>query len=310
MKAIIFEEFGASKVLKQADVPNPQPTKGEVLIRITHTSVNPVDWKIREGYLQSMLPHRFPIIPGWDAAGKVIALGDGVTSFKIGDLVYAYTRLPEVSAGTYAEMIGLPESYIAHQPKSLQPYQSGSVPLVALTAYQALHETVQIKKEDRVLIIGGSGGVGSYAIQFAKIAGAEVTSIASHSNINYLRSLGADHVIDYTSEEIKDRANKIAPQGFDIIFDAVGGESLKMGVELTHAQSRIVSIVETPTRGSFHFVYPSGVQLAKIAELFDNGALQVPTIKVRSVLEAALAHDENQKRHVQGKVVLAIDFKD
>ena len=227
---------------------------------------------------------------------------------QVGDLVYAYTRLPTVQSGTYAEMIAIPESYVALQPKSLKSFQSASVPLVGLTAFQALHEVGKIKKNDKVLIIGGSGGVGSFAIQFAKIAGAKVTAIASKSNINYLKQLGADHVIDYTSENIKTSASKLQPNGFDIVFDAVGGESLKIGSQLIHKDSRVVSIVETPENGSFHFVYPNGKQLEQIAQLFDAGLLQVPSLQVRSINEAAAAHDENQQRHVQGKVVLAIDF--
>lgn len=310
MKAIIFEKFGSSVVLKQDTVQNPTPSRGEVLIKITHTSVNPVDWKIREGYLQSLFPHHFPIIPGWDAAGEVIEIGEGVSSFKVGDLVYAYTRKPTIQSGTYAEMMTLPEGYLAHQPKSLKSYQAAAVPLVALTAYQALHEVVKIKKGDKVLIIGGSGGVGSFAIQFAKIANAEVTAIASKSNLDYLKKLGANHVIDYTSEDIKQKAKLISTNGFDVIFDAVGGESLKLGSLLTHTNSRIVSIVDTPERGAFHFVYPNGMQLAELAKLFDEGLLQPPTINLQSIKNAASALDENQQRHVQGKIVLAIDFDD
>ncbi len=308
MKAIIFENFGNSTVLKQATVANPIPTKGEVLIKITHTSINPVDWKIREGYLQSMMPHQFPIIPGWDAAGEIVALGEGVSHFKVGDLVYSYTRLPTVQSGTYAELIAVPESYVALQPKTLKSFESASVPLVGLTAYQGLHEVAKIKKGDKVLIIGGSGGVGSFAIQLAKIAGASVTAIASKSNINYLKQLGADHVIDYTSEDMKTSALKLEPNGFDIVFDAVGGESLKIGSQLVHQGSHVVSIVETPENGSFHFVYPNGKQLEQMAQLFDAGVLHLPSIQVRSISEAAAAQDENQLRHVQGKVVLAIDF--
>lgn len=308
MKAITFEKFGSSTVLKQDIIEQPTPAKGEILIKIKHTSVNPVDWKIREGYLQSMLPHQFPIIPGWDAAGEVIALGESVTTFKTGDLVYAYTRLPTVHSGTYAEFIAIPESFVAHQPKSLESFQAASVPLVGLTAYQALHEAAQIKKGDKVLIIGGSGGVGSFAIQFAKIAKAEVTAIASTTNLEYLKKLGAHHVIDYTQDDIKQEALKIAPNGFDIVFDAVGGESLQLGSLLTHQNSRIVSIVETPSKGIFHFVYPNGKQLSVIAQMFDDGLLQIPTIQLRSIKDASLALDENQKRHTQGKIVLSIDF--
>jgi NADPH2:quinone reductase len=311
MKAIIFDTFGPASVLKQTNVPDPKAGRGEVLLRISHTSVNPVDWKIREGFLKDMMPHRFPIIPGWDAAGEVVALGEGVTAFSIGDSVYAYTRLPEVHAGTYAELIALPESSVAKSPKSLLPAQAAAVPLVALTAFQALHDVAKISSGDKLFVTGGAGGVGSFAVQFGRLAGAEVTATAGTSNQEYLNKLGAHHPLDYQKADFYDSAQKIAPNGFDVIFDAVGGTSLTEAIALGKTRARIVSIVDQPppsSGGSFHFVNPNGAQLKEIARLFDSGALQLPALVVRSVKEAAEAQEENAARHIRGKVVLAIDF--
>lgn len=310
MKAIIFDTFGPASVLKEAQVSSPTPKKGEVLIRISHTSVNPVDWKIREGYLKDMLPHVFPVIPGWDAAGEVVALGEAVTNFKVGDAVYAYARLPEVHSGTYAELIALPESFVAHKPKGLTFAEAAATPLVALTAYQALHEVAKIKKGDRVLITGAAGGVGSFALQFAKIVGSEITATAGSSNQEYLKELGAHYTINYQNADAWQKISASAPEGFDVILDTVGGETLAKAISLTKGGSRTVSIVERPPigAGEFHFVYPSGSQLEEIGKLFDSGLLQSPALSIRSIREAALAQTENAERHTRGKIVLAIDF--
>lgn len=317
MKAIIFKSFGASSVLESATVPTPKPSKDEVLIRISHTSVNPVDWKIREGYLQKALPHVLPIIPGWDAAGEIAEVGEGVRDLAVGESVYAYTRLPEVHAGTYAEYIVVPASFVARRPATLTAAEAAAVPLVGLTAYQALTEFADVKAGDRVLVTAGSGGVGSFAIQFAKALGAHVTATAGSSNQAYLRELGADEAIDYVSQDVGAAGRAIAPQGFDVVLDAVGGTSLAVAAKLVKDGGRLVSIVDTPSQALFdkktvkhgyHFVYPNGAQLAAIGKLIDAGKVVVPAVAVRSVKEAAAAQDENQKRHVRGKLVLAIDL--
>lgn len=313
MKAIIFNEFGPSSVLKVAELPNPQVSPGEILIRLSHTSVNPVDWKIRLGYLKDMLPHSFPIIPGWDASGQVVALGEGVTDFAIGDAVYAYARLPVVQNGTYAELIALPAAFVAKKPACLTAAEAAAVPLVGLTAYQALKEIAQLQPSEKVLILGGAGGVGSFAVQFARIIGAKVTATTSKRNVEYVRALGADHVIDYTEENLVQQARAIAPQGFDVIFDAVGGSTLQEASVLIKptpeaAVSRIVSIVDAPQNGLYHFVYPSGSDLREIAQLFSSGALKMPLIEIRSIQESASVQDENAQHRTRGKIVLAIDF--
>jgi NADPH2:quinone reductase len=308
MKAIIFEKFGSAEVLKEAELPTPEMQRGEVLIHIQHTSVNPVDWKIREGFLQEMLPHQFPIIPGWDLAGEVLMVGESVSRFKVGDRVFAYGRLPTVQNGTYAEMISLPESYLALIPSALNSAQAAAVPLAGLTAYQSLFEIAKVKEGDRVLILGGAGGVGSFAIQFANLAGAEVTATSGTSNLNYIKNLGARNAVNYTEGDLVKKLKEAAPNGYDVVFDAIGGETLRRVQELTHQNSRIVSIVETPVRGSFHFVYPNGNHLQQIGDLFMNGKLKIPEIKIKNIREASRAQEENAQGHVRGKLVLEVDF--
>ena len=309
MKAILFNQFGGSQVLTQGEVATPKAAKGEVVVKIGYTSVNPVDWKIREGYLQSMLPHQFPIIPGWDAAGQVTEVGEGVTKFKIGDSVFAYTRLPTVQAGTYAEFIALPAENVALSPKSLSTAEAAGIPLVGLTAYQAIHEVTKLRAGERILVTGGAGGVGSLAIQIAKAAGAHVTATASAGNLDYLRGLGADEVLDYQSKDYDASLKKLSGQGFDVLFDAVGGDILARAELLVKAKGgRVVSIVDTPKTGSFHFVYPNGEQLAKLSTMLDAGTLKAPAITIRNIKEAKAAQEESATHRGRGKVVLKIEF--
>ncbi len=317
MKAIIFTQFGSSDVLEIANVEKPVPSPDQVLIRVEHTSVNPVDWKIREGYLKSMLPHEFPVIPGWDVAGTVESVGSNVREYSPGDLVYAYARKPAVSGGTYAEYVTVDETAVALRPSSLSSAEAASMPLVGLTAWQALHDVGRLSASDTVLITGGAGGVGSFAIQFAKIAGARVVTTASAHNHDYVTALGADAVIDYNRPDAVEQLREAAPDGYSLVFDAVGGAALEAAWEVTRAGGRVVSIVNTPdaeraealnAEASFHFVSPSGEGLETIARLADQGVLRVPALSIRNIKEAARAQDDNQGRHTRGKVVLDVSF--
>lgn len=318
MKAVLFEAFGASDTLRVAEVPKPAAGKGEALIRIEHTAVNPVDWKIREGYLKDMMPHVFPIIPGWDVSGVIEALGEGVEGFEVGAPVYAYARKPVVQGGTYAEYITLDANVLALRPTSLTSAQAASIPLAALTAWQALNDVAQLKRGERVLVTAGAGGVGSFAVQFAKLAGAEVATTASEGNHEYVLGLGADHAVDYRAADALDRLREHAPSGYDVVFDAAGGSALEQGFEVIKRGGRLVSIVETPDadraaasgiQSAFHFVEPSGEQLKTIADHIDASRVNVPALEVRNVKQAAAALDDSQKGHTRGKIVLAVDFE-
>lgn len=317
MKAVAFDAFGDAGVLNVKVVPRPDVKAGEVLVRLSHTSVNPVDWKIRLGYLKDMLPHVFPIIPGWDAAGVVEAVGAGVTDYKVGDRVAAYARLPQVHSGTYAEYISLPAEFLAKVDSKISFEQAAGVPLVALTAMQGLSDYTKVKKGDNVLILNGAGGVGSFAVQFARQMGATVTATTGSSNVGYVKSLGADHVIDYSKESISGRAKEIAPNGFDFVFDAIGGESLKTAFDIVKKDAQIVSIVDSPdatlaaargVKATFHFVYPQGAQLQTIFNSITEGWTQLPAFSVQPVTEARKAHLASETHRTRGKTVLKIEF--
>jgi len=315
MKAVVFESFGDRSVLNFHDVPTPRPEANEVLVKVAYAAVNPVDWKIREGFLQSLLPHELPIVPGWDAAGTVESVGANVTKFKTGDRVYAYCRKPVVKWGAYAEYISLDEAFVALAPKRFSLAEAAAVPLVALTAWQALFGIAKLKSGDRVLIHAGAGGVGGMAIQFAKWCGATVYTTASKRNHSYVKELGADVIVDYTTEDFVEVCRKENPQGFEVIFDCAGGDTLERSYDLLAAGGYLVTIVDQPddakaeargAKASFHFVEPNGAQLRSIADLIDAEIVQSLEITELPISDVKKAHELIESHHTKGKIVLRV----
>lgn len=314
MKAITIKEFGGIEKLIFDEIPNPKPASNEVLIELIYTSVNPVDWKIREGYLKNRLPHQFPLILGWDAAGKIVAIGKDVKNFKIGDEVFAYCRKPTVQWGTYAEYIAVDAESVALKPKNINFAQAASIPLVGLTAWQALFDSAKLQKGETILIHAGAGGVGSLAIQLAKYAGAKILTTASPVNFSYVKKLGADIAIDYHGgfiEEVK----KAAPQGVDVVLDCIGGQTLQNSLKILKPQGRIVGIVEkldpaiaekNNVQGSYVFVRPNGRQLEEIGKLISENRVSAPNIEEMPLRDAAKAQEKNKAGHSKGKIVLRI----
>ncbi|MBI5629363.1 MAG: NADP-dependent oxidoreductase [Elusimicrobia bacterium] len=315
MKAMVIESFGGSEQLKLMDVPKPATAPAEVLVKVAYASVNPVDWKIREGYLKDFIPHQFPLIPGWDAAGTVESVGPAAKGFKAGDRVFAYCRKPVVRWGTYAQYVAVEASAAAAMPKNLDFAQAAAIPLVGLTAWQALFDFAELRAGESVLILAGAGGVGSLAIQFARAAGAEVLATASRTKHGYLRELGAQEAIDYALEDPAEAARRVHPQGVDVVLDCVGGDSLVKIFAAAKEGGRLVSIVDEPDqklaaarklKSGFVFVAPNGSQLSQIARLIEEGRVRPPHILERPLEAAAAAQDENQARRVTGKVVLKV----
>lgn len=314
MKAVVIESFGGVEVLKLSEVPVPQPTDSQILVEIKYAAINPVDWKIRQGYLKDIFPHIFPVILGWDAAGVVAKVGKNVRNFKVGDKVYSYTRKPEVHGGTYAQFVTLDEASVAHMPTTIDFAQASSLPLTGLTAYQALHDIASIRAGENVLILGGSGGVGGLAIQIAKAAGANVIATTSTGNKDYVKSLGADFVVDYLKENVPTTIANLN-LNIDVVLDTVGGETQKNAFDLVRDGGRFVSIVDTPdvsklqprsVQSGFHFVTPSGRQLEKIASLVDDGKLDVLPLTKFNLEDIADAHRLSQSARTRGKIVVAI----
>lgn len=315
MKAVVLKTFGETEPLRWQELPTPQPKPTEVQIQISYAGVNPVDWKICAGHLKKLLPHEFPLIPGWDASGKISAIGSQVEGFSKGDEVYAYCRKPVAKDGTYAEYICVDASHVARKPKSLTLAEAAGIPLVALTAWQSLFDTAHLNKGQTVLIHAGAGGVGGMAIQFAKYAGAKIYTTASSKNHSYVKKLGADVAIDYTKENFAEVVKKLEPDGVDLVLDCAGYTTLDNSYSLVKPKGWIISIVnhvneeickEQNIHGGFVFVRPDGSGLKTIGELFDSSQIQVPTIAEMPWQKYTEAWEQIQSGHTQGKIVLKI----
>ena len=315
MKALTINKFGGTEETTWSDLPIPDPKQGEVQIRISHAAVNPVDWKICEGYLKKLLPHSFPLIPGWDASGTITAIGVDVSEFKVGDKVFAYCRKPTVQWGTYAEYICFDAEHVALMPTSLTPAQAASIPLVALTAWQALFDDAKLKENQSILIHAGAGGVGSMALQFAKHAGAKVYTTASANHHDYVKKLGADVVIDYNLHPFEEVIKQHEPDGVDIVYDCVGNDTLEKSYGVVKQGGCLVGIVNRPDsekceslgiRGAFTFVRPEGTQLSTIGKLIEKGKVSPPKIKELPFDEYARAWEQIKSHHTEGKIVLKI----
>lgn len=308
MKAVRVHEYGGPEVLKYEDAPRPQAGPGEVLIRVHATSVNPVDWKVRAGYLQQMLKYKLPMIPGWDVSGVVDSVGAGATRLKPGDEVYSR---PDLSRdGTYAEYVTVKESEVALKPKSIDHTTAAAIPLAALTAWQALYDAARLSAGQKLLIHGAAGGVGTFAVQLAKLRGAHIIATASKKNHDFLRSLGADECIDYNTTKFEDVVHDA-----DVVLDTITGETMERSWQVLKKGGILVSILEPPkpekaaghgVRCHHTFVQPSVEELNEIAKLVDTGKLKVIIEKVYPLSEARAAQESNATGHTRGKIVLRV----
>ncbi len=316
MRAVGIREFGGRDRLEVLDVPEPKVGADVVRIRVRAAGVNPVDWKIREGRLEAAWPHVFPVVPGWDAAGTVDRVGPAVTSVEPGDEVFAYCRKPFIGQDAYAELVSVPETYVARKPRSLDFEQAAAVPLAALTAYQALFLGAGLTGGETVLVHRAAGGVGSFAVQLAADAGADAIGTASARNEEFVLGLGAVEAVDYAAGDLVAAVREIAPDGVDVVLDSLGGDDLRESVELVRDGGRIVSIAEPPAGDVFRqrgiearyvFVRPDAEQLEELAEMIDGGRLSVHVDGVLALEEAAHAHELSEAGHVRGKLVLRVD---
>ena len=307
MKAVRFHEYGGREVLVVEKVPVPTPGKGEMLVKVEAAGVNPVDWKLRVGG-GKQLGITLPFVPGFDVAGAVVEVGEGVTRFKVRDDVYAYLSLSR--GGAYAEYAIVREDEAAAKPATLNYVHAAAVPLTALTAWQALFDTAGLEKGQTVLIHGASGGVGTFAVQLAKARGARVVGTASERNQLYLKELGADVSIDYEKQRFYEHVKDA-----DVVLDTVGGETLAASFRAVKPGGFIVSIVDDPARhapaGSkvrtaSILVKPDGEELAKIGALIDEGKVKVVVSEVLPLLGAQSAHEKIETGHTRGKIVLRV----
>lgn len=307
MKAVQISGFGDRSVLVVNEVAVPAPAENEVLIKVKASSVNPVDWKIREGYLQPLLNHPLPLTLGWDVSGEVAAVGDNVTSLSVGDAVYSR---PDIAKnGSYAEYQTVAADEVALKPKSLSWQEAAGIPLAALTAWQSLYDHAQLAAGERVLIHAGSGAVGQFAIQLAKLRGATVYTTTSARNTDLVLGLGADHAIDYTKEDFS------ALRDIDVVFDTIGGETQANSWKTLKQGGRLVSITETPDEtiasqhgvsASFCFIQPNREQLEQLAEFADAGQLKVSIDSEFGLDQVTEAHERSETGRAQGKIIINV----
>lgn len=317
MKAVLIRKFGPPDVMNIEEVDMPVVSGGQVLVRVHYSSVNPVDWKIRNGSLRFLTGSGFPMMLGFDVAGEVVNIGPGVTKFKMGDRVFGMLHFRQ--CGAYAEYALAKENALALIPENLDFKEAAAVPLAALTAYQALHYKGRIKSGNTVLINGASGGVGSFAVQIAKAAGAVVTAVCGANNVERVIVLGADKVIDYGKHDFTG-----LPEKYDIVFDAVGKRSFFQTRRNLTATGRYISTLPNATnicslslvpllslfgyrKKSFLInVRPSGTDLSIIAGLIKQGKLLPLIDRVFTLDEIREAHAYSETGHAHGKIVIKV----
>jgi len=315
MKALTIESFGSASVMGIRDLPEPRPGKGEIRVRVRAAALNPVDWKIREGWLKEAFPHEFPITLGWDCAGVVDETGEGVTGFQAGDEVMAYCRKDVIRDGSLAEFILLEPRHLAKKPKELSFETAAAIPLAGLTAWQALFDAGKLAAGDCLLVHAAAGGVGHLAVQLAKQAGATVIGTASPGNHKFLRSIGVDHSLDYHDPDLSDQVRRVSSGGVDLILDCIGGPALEASPDFLAPGGRVVTIVDATRAESLRkkgcsadwiFVAPNSGQLSKLGDLAARGDLKVKIAAVHSMESYAEAFAALEAGHARGKRVLCI----
>ncbi len=308
MKAVVIHEYGGPEVLKYEDVPQPEPKQDQLRIRVIAAGINPVDGMIRSGMFDKEGHRAFPVILGGDISGVVEKVGSEITRFKPGDPVFAYVSLD--NSGGYAQYAVVTEREAAPKPKSLTYVEAAAVPIVALTAWQALIDTAKLKAGQTVLIHGGSGGVGSFAIQIAKAHAAKVIATASAANQELLKQLGADVAIDYTKQNFENVAKDV-----DVVLDSIGKDTLARSYGVVKKGGIIVSLVARPDpaelekhgiRGEALSVDPNSDELSEIGKLIDEKKINVIVSQTFPLSEARKAQEQVATGHTRGKIVLKV----
>jgi NADPH:quinone reductase-like Zn-dependent oxidoreductase len=304
MRAVTYPAYSSDlDTLTVSDVPEPKLGPGSVLIEVRAAGVNPVDWKLMAGGLDAMMDAIFPVIPGWDVAGVVVALGPDVPEFAVGDEVIAYARKDVVHGGTFAERVAVPASAVAPKPRTLSWEQAGGLPLAGGTALRTL-DRLGVAEGDTVLIHAAAGGVGSIAVQIAVARGARVIGTASPANHEFLRGLGAEPV-EY-GEGLAERVRALAPEGVDAVADFVGGQ-LATTLAVLREGGRHASVAEAGVAehgGSWVWVRPDGAAMAELAQLADEGKLTVEVAETFGLDRVADAFRASQTGRTRGKLVI------
>jgi NADPH:quinone reductase-like Zn-dependent oxidoreductase len=309
MKAVMLDEFGGPEVLRLRDVEKPSAAHDELLIKVRNSAINALDWKLRKGMGEMLGLHlAFPFILGCEVAGTVEAVGSDVRQFKVGDDVFGFVDVAR--SGGYAEYVTVKESEMALKPQSIDFAHAAAIPVGALTSWQALFDAAKLQSGQTVLVHGATGGVGTIAVQLAKAKGACVIGTASGRSEDFVRSLGADEFIDYTTIRFENVVHDV-----DVVFDTVGGETQERSFQTLKRGGFLVSIVTPPSESlatqygvgaSVVYAQPRGDTLAEIATLIEAGRVKAQIETVLPLSEIRQAHQLVETGHKRGKVVLQI----
>ncbi len=311
MKAVQINTYGTNDVLEiNENAPKPSLKQGQVLVEVYAASINPVDWKIRAGYMKDMMPLNFPATLGGDFAGAVTEVGEEVSEFKVGDEVFGSAIVLNGGSGSFAQFLAANVANIAHKPKTVNFEQAAALPLVGASAVQALEEHIKLQSGQKILIHGGAGGIGHVAIQLAKVLGAHVATTVSANDIEFARSLGADQVIDYKRQNFEEIL-----KNFDAVFDTVGGKITDASFNVLKKNGVIVSMLGQPNEdlAKQHGITAIGQgtntnssHLRRVAELVDSRKLKAEIDKIFPLEQVKEAFNYQEKNSPRGKVVLKV----
>jgi NADPH:quinone reductase-like Zn-dependent oxidoreductase len=305
MRAALLHEYGSPDVVGVGEIDEPLVGPDSVLIEVAAAGVNPVDWKVVAGYVQGGIPHHLPLVPGWDVAGTVLAVGPAVREVAVGDRVAAYDREDHVQFGTFSERTAVPIRSVARVPDGVDLVQAAALPLAGLTAEQAL-DAAGVRQGDTVLVHAAAGGVGSFATQLALHRGARVIGTASERNHEVLREWGAIPVT--YGDGLVDRVRELAPDGVDAVIDLVGGDALEATPQLLADGGRLTSVIDPDTAhklgGSYVFVRPNAEMLGRLLTLVADGSLRVDIAETFPLEQAGDALARSAEGHARGKIVV------
>ena len=310
MRAVSQQTFGSADVLEITEIPRPKPRTNEILVKVHAAGLNPTDWKHRSGH---GFVDKLPLVLGWDVSGVVEAVGIGVATFRPGDEVFGMMSYP-FGLGTHADYVAAPARFFAAKPRSVDHVQAGALPLVSLTAWQALVDNADLQSGQRVLIHAAAGGVGHIAVQIAKARGAYVIGTASAEKHGFLRELGADEVIDYRTDDFADRVRDV-----DAVLDTIGGDTAMRSLHTLRKGGSLVSLIPVGSADLFRQADQLGVRalrmlvdssrsaLETVSGLVDESALRATIAGTFPLTEAAEAHREGETNHTTGKLVLTMN---
>lgn len=311
MKAAQINKYGGSEVVEiNKNAPKPTVSQGQLLIEVHAAGINPVDWKIREGYMRQMAPLKFPATLGGDFSGVVVEVGEDVSGFKKDDEVYGQASIRRSGSGSFAEFTLADANTTAHKPKNTSHVEAAALPLTGVSAWQALVDHIGLSRGEKILIHGGAGGIGSIAIQLAKYLGAYVATTVSVKDIPYVKELGADEAIDYKNQSFENIVHD-----YDAVYDTVGGETYVRSFKVLKKGGIIVSMLEQPRSDLMEqyevnaigqFTQVNSERLSKLAELVERRAIKVHIEKTFPLEQAGEALSYLQNGHTRGKVVLKI----